>query len=184
MKCQNSICVNELSPQQEKHGGRFCCRACSNSGVPRIVKTKIETRICPGCDKETTNKKYCDNKCQMIAAGKERRQKFLDGHFVGTEMGFPSGSWPRQFLIEQFGYKCNSCRITEWNGSSITLEVNHKDGRSNNNVIENLEFLCPNCHSQTSTYRAKNINNATRTGRNKYRPISLMEEPRLCNPET
>jgi hypothetical protein len=46
-------------------------------------------------------------------------------------------------------YKCVSCGITdEYNGKPITLEVNHKDCDWLNNQLNNLEFLCPNCHSQ------------------------------------
>jgi RNA polymerase subunit RPABC4/transcription elongation factor Spt4 len=43
------------------------------------------------------------------------------------------------------------CGITdEWAGKFIQLEVNHKDGNCLNNALENLEFICPNCHSQES----------------------------------
>lgn len=127
-----------------------------------------------GCDlkpaptrKKLGAKKFCNTSCQMLAQRNERHRKFLAGGYVGEELNFPAESWPRLLLIEHFGYKCNSCSIDSWNGQSITLEVNHKDGKSSNNVMSNLEFLCPNCHSQTDTYRALNKNNATRTGRNK-----------------
>lgn len=54
-----------------------------------------------------------------------------------------------------FDYKCNKCGIHEWMGQKITLEIEHKDGDNWNNKKENLEFLCPNCHSLTSTFRKK-----------------------------
>lgn len=48
-------------------------------------------------------------------------------------------------------YSCVLCGISnEWNGSKITLEVDHIDGNWLNNLISNLRFLCPNCHSQQS----------------------------------
>jgi hypothetical protein len=57
-----------------------------------------------------------------------------------------------------FEYKCNRCGIRDWNNENITLEVEHKDGDNWNNKKDNLELLCPNCHSQTSTFRKrKNI---------------------------
>lgn len=53
-------------------------------------------------------------------------------------------------------YKCALCGISEWNGEELSLELDHINGVNNDNRIENLRFLCPNCHSQTSTYGAKN----------------------------
>lgn len=45
---------------------------------------------------------------------------------------------------------------TEWNGKKLVLQVDHKDGDFSNNRIENLRFICPNCHSQTENFGAKN----------------------------
>lgn len=53
--------------------------------------------------------------------------------------------------------KCNCCGITEWMGERLPFEMNHIDGNRTNHSLNNLELLCPNCHSQTSTWRARNI---------------------------
>lgn len=58
--------------------------------------------------------------------------------------------------------KCEICGISEWQGQSISLHVHHIDGNHTNNVLENLQILCPNCHSQTDTYCAKNRKNNSR----------------------
>ena len=52
--------------------------------------------------------------------------------------------------------KCDICGISEWNGEPIKLQVHHKDGDRLNNEINNLQILCPNCHSQTDNWCAKN----------------------------
>ncbi len=64
----------------------------------------------------------------------------------------------RNRLIKEnlLDYECASCGISEWNGSDISLELDHIDGTRANHRIENLRLLCPNCHSQTSTFRSKN----------------------------
>ncbi len=54
-------------------------------------------------------------------------------------------------------YKCVSCgNEGSWLNKPITLELDHIDGDSTNNNLENLRFLCPNCHSQTETFGRKN----------------------------
>jgi hypothetical protein len=52
--------------------------------------------------------------------------------------------------------KCEICSCNEWMGKPIGLELHHKDGNRQNHLLDNLQLLCPNCHSQTETYRAKN----------------------------
>lgn len=53
--------------------------------------------------------------------------------------------------------KCEICGITDWNGKHIQMELHHIDGDRTNHKLSNLMMLCPNCHSQTETFRAKNI---------------------------
>jgi hypothetical protein len=54
-------------------------------------------------------------------------------------------------------YKCNICNIKDWLSKSISLELDHINGNNKDNRFENLRLLCPNCHSQTPTFRCKNI---------------------------
>jgi hypothetical protein len=67
----------------------------------------------------------------------------------------------KQYLIELRGEKCECC---DWNkrnvhSGNIPIELNHIDGNFTNNHIDNLELLCPNCHSLTKTYKSLNTGN-------------------------
>ena len=53
--------------------------------------------------------------------------------------------------------KCDSCLGTEWMGKPIPLELDHINGDSTDNRIENLRILCPNCHALTDTYRGRKL---------------------------
>jgi hypothetical protein len=61
-------------------------------------------------------------------------------------------------IIEQnlIDYKCAICKIDSWNDAYISLHLDHIDGNNSNHDLQNLRFLCPNCHSQTDTYAGKN----------------------------
>lgn len=56
----------------------------------------------------------------------------------------------RRAMIESgIPYTCSRCPIVDmWNGNPIRLEINHKNGNKLDDRRKNLEFLCPNCHSQ------------------------------------
>ena len=43
--------------------------------------------------------------------------------------------------------KCEICGNFEWQGIKLPLELHHKDGNHYNNNLDNLQILCPNCHS-------------------------------------
>ncbi len=59
----------------------------------------------------------------------------------------------RYNLIE---YKCNKCGLqNEWNNQKLSLQLDHINGINNDNRLENLRYLCPNCHSQTANFAGK-----------------------------
>lgn len=69
----------------------------------------------------------------------------------------------REKLIK---YECSECgNAGLWNGKELSLQLHHKDGDIMNNEVDNLTFLCPNCHSQTDNYSYKN---AKRKEKKKY----------------
>ena len=52
--------------------------------------------------------------------------------------------------------KCYKCGLTMWNDKPLKLQLHHINGDNRDNRIENLQLLCPNCHSQTDNFCKKN----------------------------
>jgi 5-methylcytosine-specific restriction endonuclease McrA len=52
--------------------------------------------------------------------------------------------------------RCEICGITRWMGQPVNMQLHHKNGDGSDNRLENIQFLCGTCHSQTDTYGGRN----------------------------
>jgi hypothetical protein len=66
---------------------------------------------------------------------------------------------------------CEACGLADWRGNALNMHLDHINGVRDDHRLENLGMLCPNCHSQTSTY----------SGRNARRGRSLQEQRSSCS---
>lgn len=85
-----------------------------------------------------------------------RRTYITSDILEGKHEGYQSYSLLKRLIKE--GYKepkCEKCGITDWLGKPISFELHHRDGNHSNNKLDNLQILCPNCHSQTDNYRGR-----------------------------
>jgi len=74
----------------------------------------------------------------------------------GKHQNMSSGNIRRRIFKEEIKEKkCERCGITQWQDRTIMFDMHHIDGNSHNHRIDNLEILCPNCHSQTDTFKFK-----------------------------
>lgn len=60
-------------------------------------------------------------------------------------------------IVSLRGRYCEVCGREKWNDQEIPLEVHHIDGDSLNNLLDNLQLICPNCHALTKNWRGRNI---------------------------
>lgn len=140
---------------------KFCNSSCSATynNLKREERSTPITWNCLNCQKEHKTVawrvgKYCSNHCQIEFQNKKRIQQWLE---EGKDWRGQNPKWVREYLQKARGKGCEICGIDTWNGKSIVLEMDHIDGNYEHNHPDNLRMICPNCHSQTDTYKAKNI---------------------------
>ena len=84
-----------------------------------------------------------------------RRSKSIDEVLVKDH----EKPWNLRDILLKIGrtYQCELCgQLPYHNDQILVLQIDHIDGDSRNQERTNLRFLCPNCHSQTSTFGSKN----------------------------
>jgi hypothetical protein len=133
-------------------------------------------KVCKNCNKPLRDgiygRQYCDVRCSLNARYKTFVGRWLKGLESGIRGKTATSSHIKRYLIETRGNKCERCGWNKVNPTTgrIPIELEHVDGVWNNNEIQNLVLLCPNCHSLTPTYRSLNSGKG-RTNR-KYLKVS------------
>lgn len=152
-----------------KREGEF--RECLNC-KKQIYITKLDVeKTKKGISSRRSSGKYCSNQCQADHTWKEKKAKVLKYGIetLGSQSNASQDRILKQIVIEEFGRgktgrACWECGWEEENlfikgrgfrKSNIPTQLNHKDGNPNNQSIDNLEIICPNCHALTPFYGSR-----------------------------
>lgn len=153
---------------------KFCNSSCAakynNVKRNESKQQNIEERRCKNCGKVLIRKDsvFCSIKCQKENSFKEYIERWKNGEEDGMKGEYGISNHIKLYLMQKFDCKCERCGWSEVNKytGKIPLEVHHKDGDYTNNSEDNLQLLCPNCHSLTENY--KSHNKSGRKNRKKY----------------
>jgi len=140
LSCRNSRDWDEVDKEKKRISAKLSNKV-KEAGINLSLRLKDDSDLI---------KKWKNN---ALKKNKEANEKILNEEYKNLSFE----RLRKRIILEQNG-RCNNleCGIDSWLGKKISLELEHKDGNNLNNSRENLECLCPNCHSITETWRGRN----------------------------
>lgn len=147
--------------------GRFCSVKCSRSFATKHKRKEINEKVSKTLKGKSSHllsqglrfksgfdprRKVFTDYDRVKAVISSR--KVLDDRISKTKFELLSKKVIKRLILSEQSDKC-LCGIDSWNGTKLSLHLDHIDGDKNNNCRNNLRLLCPNCHSITPTYCRK-----------------------------
>jgi 5-methylcytosine-specific restriction endonuclease McrA len=150
--------------------GKYCSIGCSNSRGPRSAefKSKVSKKM-SGVSPWNVGKKLSESHKEKISKSLFGKEKNKSGKYSNENVFVENSSYARHHIKKRIlkekliEYKCQCCGLGNlWNQQKLVLQLDHINSVNNDHRLENLRFVCPNCHTQQHTYAAKNRFNIKR----------------------
>lgn len=159
------FCENCKEEHDGTYGsGRFCKSQCAKSYSTKAKRADINRAVSEKMKgQKATGKPFTKGsnpkRWAFTASDREKAVKALSDKRLATYSQLKFIELPmaekRRVILSEQNDCCKGCNIFTWKDKPIVLELHHIDGNNLNNIRENIVFLCPNCHSQTETFRRK-----------------------------
>lgn len=153
MKCKNCE-VNDAIKYSKYSNGEFCSKKCARSYSSKEKRNEINIKVSNKLKGKSQKKRILTE--DEIKEFKINLRKYWDNKILNTDFNLLGIDSKRKRVILEQKNKCNKCGLDKWLNFDIILELEHIDGNHHNNDRNNLEALCPNCHSLTPTWRGRN----------------------------
>jgi len=159
-------CTTPLSYKDKQRGKSFCNSTCSATYNNTQRSKNYEQVVTCTCGKKFKHVKwkkriYCNLKCMSEHAHEKAvarlKPLFLLGKLTDRT------SIKKVMLDMGVEHMCQICGIKDWQGKPIPMILDHINGRADNNMPDNLRFVCSNCDSQTDHYKGKNKGNGRKS---------------------
>lgn len=147
-KCDK--CKKEFDSVRKLNGHKSVHREGGRYSVSRKNPENHVVHSCIQCGKtfphkHSSNNKFCSTTCNNHYVWENETKPRIEQGLGGRGI--------RRYLRETRGDQCEECGQPSFhNGKPLTLQIDHIDGNSDNDSLENLRLLCPNCHTQTPTH--------------------------------
>jgi len=148
----NRKCSFFIKMRSKKELEEAICGATSMSQVLRNLKLNKSSGTMNTIRKQL---QYYNIKTEFIKRARNT-QKYTFNEIFCDDSTYDRTTLRNKLIKENIiEYKCKECGIIDWNNNPLSLQLDHINGKRKDNRLENLRFLCPNCHSQTSTWGNK-----------------------------
>ena len=152
------------------------------SKTDAAVKNKTDEEIIEACKSSPSMKQACEKLGMPFASFSKKAKKlevYKTNQFWNKGKSFltdprlkskweinkifcENSTYPmkhlRRIILKEnlLPYQCSCGNTGNWQGKEMTLDIDHINGNHRDHRLKNLRFLCPNCHSQTPSFRNKN----------------------------